>query len=249
MIEGATPGESVKRRNTPVLIFIVGMIGFCLGVGLYYLWYVPKKRAEYDSAALKNLISLAACVERLSNEFADLKFKFPPPWLEEHHLLFLKGPYYGWRGTDPRADVRIRLQNGELSACSRKGSSPRGGSSRWIYRTNIAGGPELPPIIDECSGNSYAGDLCFTESIVDPQDGSFRFETKRDAEWTHRCERVLAESSGRLADQKALSEKSANVFGIDLYTRLIQPDTNLVVSPYGMYEVLSLLYAGARGDD
>ncbi len=77
----------------------------------------------------------------------------------------------------------------ELRACARNGSAPNGGKTRWIYRHSILG-KELPPVVGECKGNIHAGDECFFESILNPEDGSFRLpKSVQRCDCFHRTEK------------------------------------------------------------
>lgn len=243
-------GQGHKVWGIPRKVMLM-CLAIIIGVGLYFVIYVPYtrhvKQARADRDAKASGGKLVAALERFFNECKDAGCPTPPPWFEDYHLMFLKGPYYGWRAGASGYPVRFRLQDGEVRVCAQDGTAPKGGRTRWIYRYDMLTGQELPPMIGECTGQSLAGDLCFTESILDPLDCSFRFGSKRDPAWAAECEGLIRDASKQLPQQRILATKGINAMGVDLYPKLGDSKSNEVFSPFGLYEQLALFYGGAGG--
>ncbi|MEW6348457.1 MAG: serpin family protein [Thermodesulfobacteriota bacterium] len=233
------------------------ILGFCLALAVLAVAVAFVRSTlsaieckECDSTASGDISRLGACIERCENELKDLGM--PDRKLKAQHLQYLVGPYYGWGGCNRKCEVRVRVVNDEVWGCALKGSAIEGGSSRYIYRTTLSGGRDLPATVGPCLGKRYGGrgETCFTESLVEP-GGNLTGEAKSSAPEPlmsrPECEAGAPEIEARSSDHKRLAENAVNGFAAVLYKQLERGDKNLVFSPYTAFENQAMLFAGAGG--
>ncbi len=153
------------------LMVVVAIIGVILAIAIPY--FIAYKRTACDRAASANINEAGACLERFRNELVDLNcsdFDLKPP-----NISLLVGPYYGWGGSNRKCQVRIQADPGnpitEVWGCALNGSRPAGPDTRYLYRTRISGGTDLPvSVTSVCHlGSQYGGNgsSCYTESMID----------------------------------------------------------------------------------
>ncbi len=154
------------------LMVVVAIIGIILAIAIPY--FLAYKRTSCDRAASADITKLGACLERFGSELVDLNCT--EYVIDSRNIAYLVGPYYGWGGTNRKCDVRITLDDtstpNEAWGCSLLGSRPLGYRSRYLYRTKVTGGVDLPASYTRSceSGRPYGGaaaDYCYTESMID----------------------------------------------------------------------------------
>ncbi|MEW6352670.1 MAG: hypothetical protein AB1646_26800 [Thermodesulfobacteriota bacterium] len=148
-----------------------GVWGVVLVMGALagHFWVTLAGASSCERAARADISKLGQCLERFANDREDLNcrdFRLPPDVLQ-----VLVGPYYGWGGTNRKCDVRVWIQGDEVRGCALKGAFPEGPRSRYIYRTRLATGSDLPVRVGSPSPNGEAyggrGRPCYTESMID----------------------------------------------------------------------------------
>jgi prepilin-type N-terminal cleavage/methylation domain-containing protein len=176
------------------LMVVVGIVGIILAIALPY--YISYKRASCDRAAGADIGKAAACIERLGNELVDLNLVFDndsksAQIYKQNLLQYLVGPYYGFRGGTIKCGVLMMILPESnryiLHGCALKGSHPAAQTSRYVYRSPIAGGGDLPAtVFVQCGPDGADGmastwnaypvmtgpvETCYTESVVDATSG------------------------------------------------------------------------------
>jgi prepilin-type N-terminal cleavage/methylation domain-containing protein len=163
--------RNVKGFTLIELMVVVAIIGIILAIAIPY--FIAYKRTSCDRAASADITKLGACLERFGNELVDLNCPEYNP--NATNIAFLVGPYYGWGGSNRKCEVRITVDNvsapQEVMGCALNGSRPIGIQTRYLYRTRVSGGVDLPASqTSVChSGSQYGGrgNSCYTESMID----------------------------------------------------------------------------------
>ena len=130
--------------------------------------FIAHRRAACDRAADADVVRLADVLAKFAKDTAaqncDTK-TLAPDFLE-----YIVGSYYGWKGTDRKSEVLIRIEDDVICACSRRGMRPRGDEHHYIYRVNFKTGERLPVMTGPCKGNSYGGPdaMCYGEGVLGP---------------------------------------------------------------------------------
>jgi len=156
--------EVVKALVVLVILGIVPLL-------IYTPMYISRKRVVCDRKAWADARELAQALQKFSAQVRE--FRCEEQLLPPDFLGFIVGPYYGWKGTDAKSEVLVRIEGDLVFACSRRGTHPGGPDTRYIYRVNFVTGKELPAIIGDCKGKSYLGEICYSESVLD-RDCSLR---------------------------------------------------------------------------
>lgn len=234
-------------------LLIASMVVAVIASVTFFLIYWKNYRSRScDMAAESDLQKLLASVERLKCEFKDANCEKSELMLDDEQIRFMVGPYYGFRGGSRKCKVRMRVHNGELHACSDKGTAPNGWNTRYIYRAsaNVFNSKRLPTEVGPCIGDSFDNGLCYTESIINPSKCTFRFNSAEqpDPAEVESCGKTLKRNSGERTRYQELAAKGINAFGVDLYGKLTTKDKNTFCSPYGYYAVLLKGYSCARDD-
>ncbi|MEW6348894.1 MAG: prepilin-type N-terminal cleavage/methylation domain-containing protein [Thermodesulfobacteriota bacterium] len=162
--------RNVKGFTLIELMVVVAIIGIILAIAIPY--FISYKRTSCDRAASADISKLGACLERFGNELVDLNCPEYVP--SATNIALLVGPYYGWGGTNRKCEVRVQVDPGspisEIWGCALNGSRPGGAVSRYLYRTRISGGTDLPASqTSVChNGSQYGGrgNSCYTESMI-----------------------------------------------------------------------------------
>ncbi len=162
--------KSVKGFTLIELMVVVAIIGIILAIAIPY--FIAYKRTACDRAASADISKLGACLERFGNELVDLNCQEYAP--TSQNIAYLVGPYYGWGGSNRKCDVRITMDNTtapqEIWGCGLLGSRPSGLTTRYLYRTRVGGGVDLPAsqTVTCDQGQVYGGrgNSCYTESMV-----------------------------------------------------------------------------------
>lgn len=238
--------ERLRRnpKGSLVLVFLI----IVLSAGTYWAYVAIRGSTSCDQAAERDATSLGRALERLHNELLELRC--PTPSISKKHLAYMMGPYYGWRGTSLKSDVRVRVEHGQALVCSTKGSREWFGKEQLIYPVSLAPPYDvLPCRRGLCYGDVYGGKnaRCCISSIAESMCGALKAEEPNTAD-VQTCEAVRLENKPRMDYLRVLAATGLNSFGVELYKRLIQRDSNLVVSPFGYYIPLAMAYAGARGN-
>jgi type IV pilus assembly protein PilA len=153
------------------LMVVVAIIGIILAIAIPY--FIAYKRTSCDRAASANIVEVGACLERFGNEMVDLNC--PEFKANATNIAYLVGPYYGWGGSQRKCEVRITVDviadPQEVWGCAINGSRPGGPQTRYLFRTRISGGTDLPASqTSTCeAGSQYGGrgHSCYTESMID----------------------------------------------------------------------------------
>ncbi len=153
------------------LMVVVAIMGIILAIAVPY--FISYKRTACDRAVAANISEVSACLERFGNELVDLNCTDYAP--SAANISLLVGPYYGWKGSQRKCEVRVMVDAGspitEIWGCAINGSHPGGPTTRYLYRSRIAGGTDLP--VSQTStchdGSVYGGrgNSCYTESMID----------------------------------------------------------------------------------
>ncbi|MEW6348893.1 MAG: prepilin-type N-terminal cleavage/methylation domain-containing protein [Thermodesulfobacteriota bacterium] len=152
------------------LMVVVAIIGIILAIAIPY--FISYKRTSCDRAASVNIAEVSACLERFGNELVDLNCSDYVPTVTNIPLLV--GPYYGWGGSQRKCEVRVTVDAAspitEIWGCALNGSRPGGAQTRYLYRSRITGGTDLP--VSQTSvchnGSQFGGrgNSCYTESMI-----------------------------------------------------------------------------------
>jgi prepilin-type N-terminal cleavage/methylation domain-containing protein len=153
------------------LMVVVAIIGIILAIAIPY--FISYKRTSCDRAASANITEVGACLERFGNELVDLNC--PEFVANSTSLAYLVGPYYGWGGSQRKCEVRITVDvisaPTEVWGCALNGSRPGGPQTRYLFRSRVSGGTDLPASqTSSCQvGVQYGGrgNSCYTESMID----------------------------------------------------------------------------------
>ncbi len=251
-----------KSRNyrTRVLFYLVPIL-ILISVGIWAgrLWHQNQckycdKQVESDAKRLSNAL------DRLKTELQDFNCD-PAKWeFTEGHLRSLVGPYYGFRGGSGKCDTLFSVHGNEIWVCSRIGTPQEGNNTRKIFRISTdltRSGVEkmLPPIVGEGVGRrlphqSGGMEVCFTESMVNKSDCSYRFGRKPrgDQRLIRECEERQERKLDNADNHLTLSNKAITAFSIDLYRKVLEREDNLVLSPFSVFATLVMGYEGAKGE-
>jgi serpin B len=259
--------DDSKTGNAPRSQVQNKLLKYCIAVAIVavaatwgWLWLGRARCESCEKAARHDAERLTAVLQRLANELDDMKCPRPDWKITEAHLRSLVGPYYGWRGGTGKCDVRFRVEGDEIWVCAGKGIRLGDKNIRHIYRVSAdltQLDKDLPPISGPLGGRGFPMVLggietCFTESIIEKEDCSFRFRRKPRAninmDAVRACEEKRAKATGRKDNQRTLATNTMNVFAVDMYHKLARDDHNLVFSPFSIFAALAMEYAGARGD-
>jgi hypothetical protein len=239
-------GVVTKLLIASVLVVVIA------GVTLFLIHWNAYKSTSCDRSAESDLEKLLAAVQRLRNKFKDANCDKSELMLDDEQIRFMVGPWYGFLGGSRKCKVRMRVHNGEIHACSDKGTAPNGWNTRYIYRAsaNVFDSKRLPTEVGPCVGDSFDNALCYTESIINPSKCAFRFNPAEqpDPAEVESCRKTLEKNRVEGPRYQELAAKGINAFGVDLYGKLTTKDKNTFCSPYGYYAVLLKGYNCARGD-
>ncbi len=167
------PGNDQGFTLIEIMVVVI-IIGLVLAIAVPY--YVAYKRTTCDRAANADIATIAAAIERFKTEMDDLNCSYQSV-ATNVGIGWLVGPYYGWGGTNRKCEVYVRRGPAEFSheawACAVRGSHPvEDPGVRFVYRTSLAGGPELPLYVMSCPGtvpwSAYGGrgEFCYTSSML-----------------------------------------------------------------------------------
>jgi Tfp pilus assembly major pilin PilA len=171
LIPDKVTGKTTKGTAIIVAIVtgvvLVAMMGIIAAIAIPY--YISYKRTACNRAAEADVVKLKAAIERFATERIDKGCRTKE--ITPEMIRYMVGPYYGWKGTNQKCRVRVRVVGNEVQSCSMKGSKPSGPTNRYIYRVNLESGPRLPAKIGPCSGQSYGrpNDTCYKKSMLDSQ--------------------------------------------------------------------------------
>jgi serpin B len=249
-----------SRIRIQLIVSLIAAVSLVALGGAALQWLERLQCERCDEAAQNDAAKLNSSLGRLIEELKDLNCD-PEKWqLGEEHLRSLVGPYYGFRGGTRKCDVRFSVHGDEIWVCPGKGTRTGDKDTRHIYRirTDLTRHDRvLPPVTGPCTGRRYpieAGgmELCFTETMVDPTDCSFRFKRKQrtavNMDAVRECEERRSKDPKQTENQTALTTNAINAFGVDLYRRFAKGEHNLVFSPFSIFVPLAMDYEGARGD-
>ena len=158
------------------LMVVVAIIGIILAIAIPY--YISYKRTAADRAANADISKIGAAIERLGNEIVDMNGNWDLlcSQMDVSTLRYVAGTMYGFGGTNKKADVRIWVDSSNMvvAGFAMKGSRPLGVNSRYLYRTTLCGGTDLPAL--QWDGTGMANYItisttCYTTSMVST-DGS-----------------------------------------------------------------------------
>jgi len=193
------PNKYARPKTSGDLIgLVVGLaiaavfLGIILAIAVPY--YFSFKRTSCDHAASANVLELAGAFEYLKKELADRNLKLDNDAInrgvEGNALQYMIGPYYGFHGCTGKCGVLIRINRYEdkwvIEGTALKGSRPSGTTSRYVYRSYVTAGGELPAIIMKGVLNAQNGksrewntypyappgqpQICYTESIIKEEE-------------------------------------------------------------------------------
>lgn len=140
-----------------------------IAAGVCFAGWSRHQQSVCDSLAEKDVALGALCIERFRSELIDLGCSKLWNQFTAEHLLYLVGPYYGWRGSSRRSLTLIRLEGRILCGCSPIGRpAGKNGNDRYIYRANMDKGEILEPLVGKCEGKFYGSlpDKIYLSSMV-----------------------------------------------------------------------------------
>ncbi len=153
------------------MMVVVAILAILLAVAVPY--YMAYKKTACDRAAQADIHNFSACLERFQVEVGDMNCNVSN-FETAIDIGWFTGPYYGWGGTNNKCSVVLRQVNDEVWSCAMHGSEPTEDAGvRYVYRTRLPGGVDLPATRGECWGKRYGGpnDKCYTSSIIQKKEG------------------------------------------------------------------------------
>jgi len=153
--------RNAKGFTLVELMVVVAILGIIMAIGIPY--YNAYKRSTCDRAATADILRLAAAGGRMGSELVDLNMNFQSAMnLTNFNVLFFKGDFYGWHGTNNKCQVMMAWSatNMEAYACAWKGSVPTGAGTpndRYIYVSKIEGGRDAVAQVGNCVAGAAPG--------------------------------------------------------------------------------------------